>query len=133
MIFTEPEIDYMRSQHIGRLGTVGPTGSPQVRPVIFELFAVDGVIEIGGHGFGQSQKFRNVQKDGRVSLVVDDLASVERWQVRGVEIRGIAEPLTNHPPRHEGFSEEAIRIHPRRVVTWGIEPNPRSLVARDLA
>jgi pyridoxamine 5'-phosphate oxidase family protein len=46
-----------------------------------------------------------------VELIVDDLASIEPWQPRGVEISGAAEALTA-PPR--------IRIRPDAVRSWGL-------------
>jgi hypothetical protein len=42
--------------------------------------------------------------------VIDEIASVDPWVVRGIEIRGSAEPL-----------DGLIRIRPERVVSWGIQ------------
>jgi pyridoxamine 5'-phosphate oxidase family protein len=33
--FTPAELAYLRGQRLARLGTIGPDGSPQVRPVGF--------------------------------------------------------------------------------------------------
>lgn len=93
MHFSEPERSYLASQRLGRLATLGPDGAPQNKPVAFTCNSRDGTIDIGGRAMGASRKFRNVQRDGRVSLVVDDVAS-EPWHGRGVEIRGYAEALT---------------------------------------
>lgn len=70
---------------------------------------------------GRTKKFRNVRTNPMVSLVVDDLASVKPWHVRGVEIRGHAEALTDWLPPYPSYSREAVRIHPTRVISWGLQ------------
>lgn len=62
--------------------------------------------------------------NGAVALVVDDLVSRSPWTVRGVEIRGQAEALVNQEPTSNYTSPEIIRIHPRRVISWGIGTEP---------
>jgi len=121
MDLSENERNYLDSQPLGRLATLAPDGSPQSRPVGFFLNEALGTIDIGGHNLGRSQKFRNVQRDGRVTLVVDDLASIDPWAPRGIEIRGQAEALTDAEPPRPGFSSELIRIHPNRVLAWGLD------------
>jgi len=121
MDLSENEHNYLNSQPLGRLATLAPDGSPQSRPVGFFLNEALGTIDIGGHNLGRSQKFRNVQRDGRVTLVVDDLASIDPWAPRGIEIRGEAEALTDADPPRPGFSSELIRIHPNRVLAWGLD------------
>lgn len=81
---------------------------------------------------GATRKFRNVEADGRVSFVVDDLASVSPWRVRGIEIRGRAEALRGHPSERPGFSAEIIRIHPERILAWGLDPEAPRMRARDV-
>ena len=72
---------------------------------------------------GATRKFRNIEANPNVALVIDDVASVDPWVVRGVEIRGTAEALSNHRPPMRGMSDEIIRIHPRRVIAWNVEAN----------
>jgi pyridoxamine 5'-phosphate oxidase family protein len=79
------------------------------------------VIDIGGVALAGTRKFRNVAANGRVAFVVDDIVSFDPWQVRGVEIRGEAEVLTGRQPPMNGFSAEIIRIHPRRIISWGVD------------
>ena len=55
-----------------------------------------------------------------VAFVVDDIASVDPWVVRGVEIRGTAEALTDVDPPRPTMSREIIRITPRRIISWGL-------------
>jgi pyridoxamine 5'-phosphate oxidase family protein len=61
-------------------------------------------------------RIATVGKDGTPHVAPvgwsDDLASVDPWRPRGIEIRGSAE-VVDDPPR--------IRIRPRRVVSWGLD------------
>jgi pyridoxamine 5'-phosphate oxidase family protein len=133
MSFTQAELNYLTSQRLGRLATVTPNGSPQVNPVGFRYNAELGTIDIGGHNLGVSKKFRNVAAGStHVAFVVDDLASVNPWHVRGVEIRGDAEALTGQQPYLPGFSGELIRIHPRRIISWGLEGHFAERQARNV-
>ena len=120
--FTEAELAYLEEQRLGRLATVGPDGYPQNNPVGFWVDADRETIEIGGHGLGASRTFANVRSRAEVSFVVDDIVSVDPWRVRGMEIRGDAETLVDQTPPRPGFSPELIRIHPRRIRTWGLDP-----------
>ena len=85
-----------------------------------------------------SQKFRNVRHNGRAALVVDDIASADPWRVRFLEIRGTADAIPA-PGRSADLSGEAlIRIHPTRILSFGIEEPPREphltrLRTRDLS
>lgn len=117
------EREYLNSQRLGRLATVDVNGQPQNNPVGFFLNDELGVIDIGGRDMGRTKKFRNVQSHPPVSLVIDDLASVKPWRVRGVEIRGYADALSDWEPPYPYYSREAIRIHPTRVISWGLEGN----------
>jgi pyridoxamine 5'-phosphate oxidase family protein len=120
--FTVAEVAYLRSQRLARLATVGPDGQPHVTPVGFRYNADEDTIDIGGHGFAGRKKFRDVQRNPRVAIVVDDLASVSPWVVRGIEIRGEAEILlTGGQDLGSGFDPAMFRIRPRRIVSWGIE------------
>ena len=98
MSFTDYERSYLAGQPLGRLATLAPDGSPQTRPVGFFFNDELGTVDIGGHNLGRSQKFHNIQLDGRVSFVVDDLASIDPWAPRGIEIRGEAEAIVDAEP-----------------------------------
>jgi pyridoxamine 5'-phosphate oxidase family protein len=132
MLLTDAEAAYLATQPLGRLATVSPDGTPQVNPVGFRYDADLGVIDIGGHALAGSKKFRNVAAGSRAALVVDDLVSRQPWQVRGLEIRGEAEALTGQDPLMPGFTPEVIRIHPRRIISWGIEPDGSGMRGRDV-
>lgn len=115
---TDEQIAYLRTQHLGRLATLRPDGDVQNNPVGFWLDDERRIL-IGGRQLGASQKFRNVRHHPQVSFVVDDLASVSPWRPRMVEIRGTAEALTDQQTP-EGFSDELIRLTPRRVIAFGL-------------
>ncbi|OXM74494.1 MULTISPECIES: PPOX class F420-dependent oxidoreductase [Amycolatopsis] len=131
MIFTERERAYLTNQPLGRMGTVDAKGRPQVRPLGFQLND-DGTIDIGGPDLSKSQKWRNLQQNPEVSFVVDDMTPDEPGAIkpgwgRGIEIRGTAELITGiEPPAYGGpwFSNERIRIHPRVVHAWHVDPDP---------
>ena len=119
-VFTPKEIEYMANQRLGRLATVSATGEPHVVPVTFRYNAELDTIDIGGHGIGQSKKFRDVQRHGQVAFVIDDV--LPPWQPRGIEIRGRAEALpTGGQEIRPQFDPEVIRIYPHRIIGWGID------------
>jgi pyridoxamine 5'-phosphate oxidase family protein len=119
--FTDAELAYLGSQRLGRLATVDAHGAPQNNPVGFRYNPELGTIDIGGRAMGASRKFRNLAANPSVAFVVDDIVSVQPWRVRCVEIRGHAEALTQQAPLMPGMSGEIIRIHPDRVISFGIE------------
>ncbi|WPO70573.1 MULTISPECIES: PPOX class F420-dependent oxidoreductase [unclassified Streptomyces] len=117
--FSEAERAYLKSQRLGRMATVDPKGQPQANPVGF-FPQDDGTILVGGHALGTTKKWRNLQANPKVSLVVDDIVTLKPWAVRGIDIRGEAELLTGPHELGPDFSEELIRIHPRRIHSWGL-------------
>jgi pyridoxamine 5'-phosphate oxidase family protein len=121
LTLTPQELDYLRSQRLGRLATVDRRGAPQNNPVGFFIDEVTGQVLIGGFNLAQSQKFRNLGANPNVAFVVDDLASVDPWTPRGVEMRGRAEALTDADPPVPGISRELIRITPDWIASWGLE------------
>lgn len=129
--FTEKEIEYLEEQRLGRLATVNAAGLPHVVPVAFRLNREAGSIDIGGHNLGRSKKFRDVEEAGRAAFVVDDV--LPPWRARGVEVRGRAEVFGEGGGEiGPGFADEFIRVHPERIVGWGIDsdafgPNARSV------
>ena len=122
-MFTDAEVEYLRSQRLGRLATLTPGGTLQNSPVGFEVDAEAGVINIRGRDLGNTRKFHNVAANGQVAFVVDDLVSVNPWTVRCCEVRGSAEALTSQESPSSYMSPEVIRIHPRRIISWGLGPD----------
>jgi pyridoxamine 5'-phosphate oxidase family protein len=118
--FSHAEFDYLGSQRLGRLATVGKDGVPHVVPVAFRYNPDADTIDIGGHDFAKRKKFRDVQRTGVAAFVVDDV--LPPWQPRAVEVRGEASTLeTGGKAIMEGFDDPIIRITPRRIVSWGLE------------
>jgi PPOX class probable F420-dependent enzyme, MSMEG_5819 family len=132
MSFTPAEAEYLAQQRLGRLATIAPDGGLQNNPVGFWVNTETGTIDIGGFNLGKSRKFHNIERNGEIAFVVDDLVSIDPWRARGVEIRGVAEALTDQAPHRPGMSAEVIRIHPRRILSWGIEPDHAGMHARDV-
>lgn len=100
MIFSASELEFLRSQRIARLATVGPTGWPHVVPVIYTVdddgalaFDVDGV------------KLRNLTVEPRSALVIDAMGPK-----RGVSMQGRAELV----------GPERARLTPDRKFSWGL-------------
>lgn len=111
-VFTENELTYLTGERrLARIATVGPDGTPHVAPVGWSLTADDNIVEVGGYDFAKTKKFRDVARTGRASIVIDDV--LPPWQPRGIEVRGRAEAVTD--------PEARIRIHPERIVGWGID------------
>ncbi len=120
-VFSPAEIAYLQSQRLGRIATAGPDGQPHVVPVGFRYNPETDTIDVGGHDFVKRKKYRDVLRNPRVAIVIDDLVSVSPWTVRGIEIRGEAEILSiGGKALGFGFDEAMFRIKPKRVVSWGI-------------
>lgn len=123
-VFTDKELEYLRSQRLGRLATVRPDGTPQNAPVGFRYNAELDVIDIGGRNMNQSKKFRNILHNPHVSLVVDDV--LPPWQPRCVEIRGTAQALPTGGKALFGetsyaWDDAMIRITPVQIISWGLD------------
>jgi len=114
--FTDAELRYLTRaprHRLARIATVGRDGTPHVVPVGWRYDAARDAIEVGGMELERTKKFRDARHTGRAAVVIDDLASVDPWRPRGVEVRGRAEAVAGPPP--------LLRIHPDRIVSWGIE------------
>jgi pyridoxamine 5'-phosphate oxidase family protein len=100
MVLTPAELEFLRSQRIGRFATVGPSGWPHVVPVMYSVddqgaleFDVDGV------------KLRNLTAEPRGAMVVDAMGPK-----RGISIQGHARLIT----------PERARLEPVRKFSWGL-------------
>lgn len=110
-VFTEAELAYLRSQPLMRFASASPTGRPDVAPVIFEVDGDD--IVTAGFDITHTVRYRNIQSNPRVSVVIDDLASVDPWSPRGVKVIGTAviEEVDGAP---------RFRITPEVIISWAI-------------
>jgi pyridoxamine 5'-phosphate oxidase family protein len=147
-MFTEKEKDYIGSQIIARIATTTTTttttschvskiekndetkevikNQPDVVPVGFDF---DGeYFYIGGKQFFKSLKYKNVTKNNKVALVIDDLESKHPWKPRGIRIYGTAD-LVNRFGGYMSFIDQSqnkaqlpyLRIKPAKKWSWGIE------------
>lgn len=129
--FTEAELEYLKSQRLGRLATVNKRGEPQIAPVAFRYNAELDTIDIGGRNNGETQKFRNIAQNGLASFVVDDV--MPPWKPRGIEIRGRAEALPEGGQTVQPtFSPALIRLKPTRIISWDTATTPMTRAARDV-
>ena len=127
-IFTKKEMEYLKSQRLARIATAAASteqeGSAQldVVPVGFDFD--DEYLYVGGMNLLKSTKFRNVLKNNKVAIVVDDLKSIDPWDPRGIRIYGTADIVT----RQGGYMENTdhpnpqyIRVNPKKKWSWGVE------------
>jgi pyridoxamine 5'-phosphate oxidase family protein len=126
-VFTESELEYLDSaefrggtgaRRLARIATVGKDGTPHVVPVGYRYDRASDSIDVAGRDLERSKKYRDVARSGRASIVVDDVASANPWRPRGIEVRGRAEVIDGDRP--------VIRIHPERIVPWGLEADSRA-------
>lgn len=124
-MFTDAELEYLDTQGLGRLATQQPNGTLQVSPVGFAYNPDEKTIDVRGHHLASSRKFRNIAANGKVAFVVDDRPSLEPMRVRCLEIRGHAEALTGAADPDGHLDDAVIRIHPERIISFGIEDPDR--------
>src|SRR5215472_12776252 len=124
--FSDKEFDYLKGQRLARLATADAESAPHVVPVGFRLSDDGAAIEVGGRNFAKSKKYRDLKVNPRVAIVIDDLASVDPWTPRGLEVRGAAELHDSGGGERfgPGWDEVWVRIVPQRVISWGIEAPP---------
>jgi len=100
MLFSPSELEFLRSQRIGRFATVGPSGWPHVVPVMYAI-GDDGALEFDVDGV----KLRNLRRDPRGAIVVDAIAPKT-----GVALQATAELI----------GPERARLTPVRKFSWGL-------------
>ncbi|MFP5021813.1 PPOX class F420-dependent oxidoreductase [Pseudonocardia phyllosphaerae] len=119
-VYTDSELEFLQVKgRLGRLGTIGPDGGPQLRPVSFRVDPATGAIDVPGRRNPDTQKWRNAGRRPQVSFVVDDTGDGPGWSPRVVEVRGVAELLPDEHPADlfPGVGPGVIRIHPRRILS----------------
>ncbi len=119
-MFSQKEVDYLRSQYLARLATANSKGQPDVVPVGFEF---DGTyFWIGSNSqdiFLRTMKYRNVKNGNKnVALVIDDLESVKPWKPRSIKIYGTAEVVDHDGRMGQG---KYLMITPR--ISWSMGIN----------
>jgi pyridoxamine 5'-phosphate oxidase family protein len=123
-VFTAKELEYLAGQRLGRLATVDSAGNPHVVPVGFRYNPRTDTIDIGGLDVKNTRKWHHAAAHPRVAFVVDDV--LPPWQARGIQVRGDIE-LVDEGGKDWGshFAPELMRLHPARIVTWGIDSEGR--------
>ena len=110
-LFTEKEALFLCHSDMARVATVSPDGQPHVVPVAFEF---DGrYLYFSGRALAKSLKFRHLSRNNKIAIVIDDVVSIRPWYVRGMEIRGEAELLTEK-------GRPYVRITPLVKASWGL-------------
>jgi|HubBroStandDraft_3_1064219.scaffolds.fasta_scaffold128667_2 pyridoxamine 5'-phosphate oxidase family protein len=139
MTLTTAEQRFLAAQRTGRLATIAPDGIPQVKPVGFTYNQDLGTIDIAGMNMARSAKYKNVQSNPNVAFVADDEPAPEHGAagVRFLEIRGAAEtvaapPGASEPSADDHLAPEIIRVHPRRVLAYNVDPDRPGLQTRDV-
>ena len=86
-LFSQNEIDYLKSQRPARIATAAATLSeergsvqPDVVPVGFD-FNGD-YFYVGGMNLLKSTKYQNVLRNNMVAIVIDDLKTIDPWDIK---------------------------------------------------
>ncbi len=132
MTLTDAEQRFLARQPRGYLATIGPDGTPQVKPLGFTYNAALGTIDIAGFNMGGSAKYRNIQSNSRVALVVDEVTEASMEGAHFLEIRGTAEAVVGRASADGHLAAEIIRIRPRRVIAYNVDPDQPGLQTRDV-
>jgi pyridoxamine 5'-phosphate oxidase family protein len=121
--FTEAELEYLKTQKLGRLATVNKNGEPQIAAVTFRYNPELDTIDIGGFDNGNTQKFRNIARNSLASFLIDDV--LPPWKPRTLEIRGQAQALPEGGQTvSPNFSPALIRITPKRIIFTDTTTDP---------
>lgn len=133
IIFSQKEVEYIKSQRLARIATATPSIAfsrqgedrsiqPDVVPVGFDF---DGdYFYVGGMNILKSTKYKNVVKNNKVAIIIDDLKSVDPWDPRGIRIYGTADVVTRQGGYMEGTGHPNctyIGVKPDKKWSWGIE------------
>jgi PPOX class probable F420-dependent enzyme len=136
---TDQEIAaHLAGLHKLQLATINPDGTPHLVTMYYDLFA-DG--RIGFWTYGQSQKVRNLERDPRLTCLVE--AGEGYDELRGVQIVGAAEIVRDReqvrdigarvygrynaggrPEELQPFIDQQARkrvgvfVHPAAVASW---------------
>lgn len=95
--------EFLRTEHTCRVASVGADGAPHVAPL---WFVWDGEA-LWLNSLVRSQRWTDLQRDPRVSVVVD--AGEAYTELRGAELRGTVEQV-GPAPRTEGDDDPEIVV-----------------------
>jgi general stress protein 26 len=128
--------DYLEKSKTVIMGTLNHDGWPHLVPMWYSM--IDGLVHM--HTYGSSQKVKNIQRDSRGSILVED--GEEYGKLRGVFARGHFEVRDDQElcyrigiasaAKYQGVTEEeagdvirnyvrkrqAIIFHPEKISSW---------------
>lgn len=115
--------DLLTGQNFAHLSTIMPDGSPQVTPVWVDF---DGNHVLVNSALGR-QKDRNIDRDGRIALSINDQANPYRYiQVRGKVVERTTEGADAHidalAKKYMGVDSYPFRTPTEERVIYKIEP-----------
>ncbi|GCE15365.1 PPOX class F420-dependent oxidoreductase [Tengunoibacter tsumagoiensis] len=117
-MFSEKERAFLQSQTLARFATVAVNGQPDVDAV---GFGFDGErFSMSGYALERSRKYKNVVSGHTlVSLIIDDLPSLEPLMPRAIKVHGEAEIVT----LEQGYRGPGtyIVITPKVSWSWGVD------------
>lgn len=129
--FTPAEIEYLRSQRLGRLATVNEHGDLHVVPVGFRYNADDDTVDIGGHDIVPTRKYREALRHGRVAFVIDDFGPSRG--PRFIEVRGTVQAFSEGGAMiNPNFAPDILRITPTYIVSLGVNDEFAGPAARPI-
>jgi PPOX class F420-dependent enzyme/OxyR family protein len=128
-MFSDKEIEYIKSQRLARISTMPREGALQlldIVPVGFDFDTIKKYFYVRGLDFSKTEKYTNVLKNEKVAFLIDDLKSENPWSPRGIRIHGTAEIVA---PKGQGYLKDSnhasstghIRIVPNEKWSWGID------------
>lgn len=118
-VFADDELVYLGERKLGRLATIDPHGLPHVVPLGWTYNPATDTIDAGGQNFARTAKFRNVEQNPNVALVIDDI--LPPFRPRAVLIRGRGEALDEAIGAEGRPTGPIIRITPTHVISWGLD------------
>ena len=96
--------DFLKAGLKVQVATVNPDGSPHLATLFYVVR--DG--KIAFWTYGKSQKIRNLERDPRITCLVED--GVNYFELRGVSIAGKAELVRDHDELLDLGTEVAMRM-----------------------
>ena len=118
-VFADDELAYLGERKLGRLATIDPHGLPHVVPLGWTYNPATDTIDVGGQNFARTAKFRNVEQNPNVALVIDEI--LPPFRPRAVLIRGRGEALHDAVGADGKPTGPIIRITPTQVISWGLD------------
>jgi PPOX class probable F420-dependent enzyme len=102
---TDQEVEGLLEENLKvQIATIGPDGAPHLSTLFY--IVRDGCIAFWT--YGRSQKIKNLERDPRVSALVED--GVDYFELRGVSITGRAEIVRDFDAIYSIGAEVATRM-----------------------